>query len=621
MNFFLRGLFDRDDDAGSGLQSIFARFFNFFQARQSDDEDGSQNDNDTDDNQNDDDNGNDNSNDNDDGDVGAAEEDVSVFAALEDELVGGSGRDRLNGGEGRDFLSGQGGNDRLNGGDKRDVIDGGNGADRMSGGAGGDTLMAGAGRDTVNGGTGNDMLDGGAGRDRLNGGQGNDMMDGGAGRDQLNGGQGDDALFDGAGNDRLNGGQGNDTLVNSYGRDRLNGQNGDDILVSYSDAGEPEIAQDTDASQVNPNEPLRASNDTLIGGNGADTFYFQLTLDAKEEIIAKHTDANTGEINWTNTGIAGENNNAHDHWVDSIGNDTIRGFDKSEGDQIIIEGHTVVADVQQIDRNNDGQTDYSLITLTSNQGGAGAHDGDALGTIKVFGDEVTADDISVDRTVFYGQDTFEGRMGVYGGDGNDEIEDGRGSQTLYGGDGDDVLLAYGDAGEPTPAQDASGTVYEYDGAANPDDLLIGGNGADTFLFMPLLDAKQEILERNRDGDGTIDWTGNGVAGENGNVHDHWVNGIGNDTIYDFSKEQGDKIVIEGHTANISVEQFDSTTDDDDDVDYSVITITSNQGGNGGAHDGDPLGTITVYGDLVDEDDITVDAGVFHSIELLDGAAA
>ncbi len=616
MNFWLRNLFDSDGESDNGFSSLFARFFTFIRSARENENEDDQDPSNGDDGPNDDDTADDANDDNNDNADDAPE---GVFAALEDELVGGNGRDRLNGAEGRDFLDGAGGNDRLIGGDKRDVIDGGSGNDRMNGGEGGDSLLGGAGNDRMNAGTGNDMLDGGDGRDRMNGGAGNDMMDGGDGRDVLNGGEGDDALYDGLGNDRLKGGNGNDTLTNSYGRDRLLGEAGNDALVSYSDSGEPEIAQETDAPQVNPDEPIRASNDRLIGGDGADTFYFQLHIDAKEEIIAKHTDANTGRVDWQ--GVAGENGNAHDHWVDGIGNDVIRDFDKSEGDQIVIEGHTVVASVEQVDRNNDGVTDYSLITLTSNQGGAGAHDGDALGTIKVFGDEVTEDDIPIERAVFYGEDTFAGKTGVYGTSGDDEIADGRGSQTLFGGDGDDVLVAYGDAGEPIPDQDPNGIVYEYDSASSPDDLLIGGDGADTFLFMPLLNAKQDILERNRGDDGEIDWTGNGVAGENGNVHDHWVDDIGNDVIFDFSKEEGDQIVIEGHTANISVEQFDSTNDDDNDVDYSVITITSNQGGNGGAHDGDPLGTITVYGDLVDEDDITVDAGVFHSIELIDGAAA
>jgi hypothetical protein len=51
--------------------------------------------------------------------------------------------------------------------------------------------------------------------------------------------------------------------------------------------------------------------------------------------------------------------------------------------------------------NGDGVDDYSLITLYSNQG-AGAHNGDDLGTIKVLGDLVTANDVHLDAGVTYG---------------------------------------------------------------------------------------------------------------------------------------------------------------------------------------------------------------------------
>ena len=40
--------------------------------------------------------------------------------------------------------------------------------------------------------------------------------------------------------------------------------------------------------------------------------------------------------------------------------------------------------------------------LISNQGGAGAHDGDLVGSIAVYGDIVNQSDLTVDKTVFYG---------------------------------------------------------------------------------------------------------------------------------------------------------------------------------------------------------------------------
>lgn len=539
----------------------------------------------------------------------------------EDLLAGGAGNDLLDGGSGRDFLDGGSGNDLLRGGSGRDIASGGTGDDVLDGGSGGDVLLGGQGRDELSGGADNDYLDGGTGNDVLSGGSGKDMLDGGDGNDELSGDAGDDSLLDGKGNDRLRGGSGGDSLANSWGNDVLLGEAGNDRLVSYSDAGEPEVAQG--GQKVEPNEPLRNSSDILTGGEGADTFWFNLLVDAKDEIIAKHTDANTGRVDWM--GVTGENNNVHDHWVESIGNDVITDFRKSKGDKIAIEGHTVeVTSVEQIDANGDGKRDYTLIKLISQQGAAGAHDEDKLGTIKVYGEAVTESDIYVHAHPAFGIDTFDGRMPVYGTLADDEIADGRGSQVLYGGAGNDRLIAYSDGGEPVPAQDAGGKVYGYEPAAAADDVLIGGHGDDSFEFKLLLNAKQEILDKHRLGDGQIDWVG--VTGENGDVHDHWVEGIGNDTIFDFESgddgHHADHIMIAGHTVTYSLEYFDtvSEADTDTDVDYTVITLRSDQGA-AGAHDEDILGTITVYGDLVDAEDIHLHDHVYYGINMLEGSIA
>jgi hypothetical protein len=127
------------------------------------------------------------------------------------------------------------------------------------------------------------------------------------------------------------------------------------------------------------------------------------------------------------------------------------------------------------------------------------------------------------------------------------------------------------------------------------------------------------FERAFDEEGNIDWTMDGVAGENDSVHDHWVEGVGNDTITDFNADDGDRIVIKGHTVRIEVEQLDSD-DEDEEADYTLISLFSDQGGNGGAHDGDALGTITVLDALLTEDDISVDAGVYYAVDQLEGWA-
>ena len=182
-------------------------------------------------------------------------------------------------------------------------------------------------------------------------------------------------------NDLLKGRSGNDVLSARNGNDRLRGRQGDDILISYSDSGEPAVLG---KQVVNQNEPLAASNDRLTGGAGADTFTWALEIDAKEQFLKKHTQAD-GRINGANNALAGENNNSHDHWVEGIGNDVVTDFDLAQGDKILISGHTT----ENYEIETKGRS--YVLNLRSNQGNAdqnnpnGAHDGDLLGTIKLRG--------------------------------------------------------------------------------------------------------------------------------------------------------------------------------------------------------------------------------------------
>jgi hypothetical protein len=54
-----------------------------------------------------------------------------------------------------------------------------------------------------------------------------------------------------------------------------------------------------------------------------------------------------------------------------------------------------------------------------------------------------------------------------------------GDDTFNGGDGDDCLIAYGDAGEPVPAQDADGQVFCYSNA----DIRKGEESEEIFRFI------------------------------------------------------------------------------------------------------------------------------------------
>ncbi|MCV6598154.1 MAG: hypothetical protein OIF40_13850 [Mangrovicoccus sp.] len=315
-----------------------------------------------------------------------------------DLITGGAGNDTIAGGKGVDDIDGSDGADKIDGNNGADIIDGGAGNDSLSGQAGHDLISGGDGDDKITGGTGNDSLNGDAGDDRINGNGGADVIEGGAGADSLYGDGGDDALYGGDGGDKLYGGNNNDTLEGGAGNDVLQGGNGDDLLLAFSWAGEPVPDQDANAL-VNADEPVE-DNDLLIGGDGADTFEFRLLIDAKDEIIAKHTDAN-GDIDYSMNGVAGENDNVHDHWVESIGLKTVTDYNAAQ-DSLVFEGHTVRLDTASYeDVNGDGRTD-TVLDFVSKQANGGAHDGDKVGTVILLGVQVDAGDINVDAGVFYG---------------------------------------------------------------------------------------------------------------------------------------------------------------------------------------------------------------------------
>ena len=255
----------------------------------------------------------------------------------------------------------------------------------------------------AHGSNGNNTLSGTAGRDGINGWGGDDSIDGAAG---------DDVVQGYYGNDTLNGGAGNDILDGGHGEDRLVGGAGNDLLISRADGREGAIYPDPDRDEgdpyneltngkLYPDQPIPA-DDVLEGGDGADIFYFQTLINAKERYIEEHT-RDDGTINWH--GVAGENDKLHDHWVDILGKtDVVMDYDRDEGDRIVIEGHTTeIASITYGDVNGDGIMDHSIIELYSDQGnGGGAHNDDRLGNIKVYGDLVKESDIEHTAAPAYG---------------------------------------------------------------------------------------------------------------------------------------------------------------------------------------------------------------------------
>ena len=287
----------------------------------------------------------------------------------------------------------------LLGDNQANLLDGGADNDLIRGRKGADELYGNDGDDKLQGGRGADLLDGGEGNDILLGGRGSDYLFGDAGDDLLRGGRGSDELEGGDGNDILRGGRGEDLLEGGLGDDMLFGGKGDDTLLAFSWGGEPGPAQDADG-QINDDEPL-SDLDALTGGKGADTFEFRWLLDATDEIYAKHTDPDTGDIDYR--AIAGENDNVHDHWVETIDTKIVTDFDADEGDVLIFEGHTVaLAEVVHEDVDDNGELDTVLIFVSDQGGNGGAHDQDEIGEVVILDNQLDADDIEINTDVFYG---------------------------------------------------------------------------------------------------------------------------------------------------------------------------------------------------------------------------
>jgi hypothetical protein len=127
--------------------------------------------------------------------------------------------------------------------------------------------------------------------------------------------------------------------------------------------------------------PNGTGDDLLSGTSGANTFEINALLNAKPEIYQQHVDGE-GKIDWE--GVTGENNNYHDHWLDSLGQDTIVDFSGSggEGDKINISGHTVAVTILE---ESDNQVKLGLYADQDADGtrGTGAHDFDVLGTLTI----------------------------------------------------------------------------------------------------------------------------------------------------------------------------------------------------------------------------------------------
>ena len=191
-------------------------------------------------------------------------------------------------------VSGLGGSDNIT----LDETNGALPAASLSGGSGNDTLTGGAGADTLAGDDGNDLLLGKGGNDTLFGGDGNDTLTGGVGTDQAFGEAGNDRMIwnPGEGSDLNEGGDGNDTVeviggnVDEVFTATANGTRvrfdrtspgpffidigtSENLVLNAAGGNDTFTAGNGLANLIKISVDGGAGNDTLNGGDGADTFF------------------------------------------------------------------------------------------------------------------------------------------------------------------------------------------------------------------------------------------------------------------------------------------------------------------------------------------------------------
>jgi Ca2+-binding RTX toxin-like protein len=520
--------------------------------------------------------------------------------------------------------------------------------DDNGGTANADTMLASRGGDDLRGSGGDDTLvdsggvPGAGGRDKFKGGDGADQVHTHWGQDRVKGGAGDDVIYSrsDAGEPliaRLNGAADDKNAADAAAltpgqpfeaaNDRLSGGAGADKFVFRIDinAVASILAKHTnDAGEINW-QAVTGENGTngvpshlhWVEAFGTDIIKDFSRAEGDKIIITGHTtdiadaDAIThsdfnhdGKMDTIIKVISQQGaNGTHDE--DLLGRIVVLG-DGTEDSQL---NANDVGTLIEINANShhgmfealeDINPDWQISSLQDPAQNLAKVQFGTRGSDTVNGDD--AANVLVDRgewTDRNNADTFNGNGG------NDKIRTHWGKDTVNGGAGEDLIVSRSDAGEPDIAQPTTASkVYgkQAFNAAVTDDVLTGGGDKDTFFFRLDLNAKAAIIakhihdfsENHDHGDHdfyNIDW--HGVTGENGNPHDHWLEGIGTDTITDFSRTD-DKIKIEGHTVEVkSVDAIDVNMDGKID---SVIQLYSQQGAGGGAHDEDLLGKIVVLGD-------------------------
>ncbi|EGF93692.1 hemolysin-type calcium-binding repeat 2 copies family protein [Asticcacaulis biprosthecium C19] len=461
--------------------------------------------------------------------------------AGDDTLTGGARNDHLYGGAGKDSMAGGGGNDRYGVDSVDDVVieEANKGADEVYSsisyvlGANLEILSLDGSNDIDGTGNGlNNILVGNGANNRLDAGAGNDSVTAGAGADWVSGDAGNDTLEGGAGRDTVSyaGASGGVTVSLSLTASQATGGSGSDKLSGFENLTGSAFADNLTGNEVGNVIIGGASNDTMSGLTGNDSYYVDAVSDAIVELANAGSDAVfssvsyvladnlealtlTGSDHLEATGNAAANgltgNAGHNLLNGAAGNDTLAG--QGGDDTYVVDGSGDV-----VTENVDEGTDTVRASVNHNLG------------------------LHIESLTLTGSGNLSANGNglaniLTGNGGNNALDGGAGDDTLAGGLGDDTYVV-----------DSSSDVI-VENASEGTDVVLASQS------YTLADHVENLtLTGTADLYGTGNAQGNTITGTSGN--NVLIGGAGADTLY-------------GGAGNDSLVTNDGPGPTDSDVDY------------------------------------------------------